>query len=1027
MSQRHSVNRSWALVVLVLFFPSVSTLESQDQGGGIVITGDDWEEFVEVGTEPGLGSPLTPPPTVVTTDDDRKSLYFSGDPDDNMAFATYILNVTQLPGGATEGRFPISIEARHTSIGGMVIRNLTVSEIDDLVPFEFQASFAGIMIRENINEIFALGTGEQPFDACLDLLDRDEGFDIIVDIWSTIGQADANATRATDIVGGETGVATTVTVMLDLVLGENVLRIDTGDLRSFPCNSKGESGHQLFTLTIGPEEDELEGELVRRCRVTRAISGAGRYDPGDLVQVRLSAENISGQTTITETFPDDWMVTRNPDGGDVAGNRISFEITADANVTYGLTVPPDVCEQVEFSGVVEGAGECSGDVRGDSSLTCVLFPPGTEVYTFDEEPGPTSNEDLEDFFLFLGVDTLVGPPGWEIVPNTVNRADGSQALHIGSNGEVLPPFFSRVAILRPDIFEAENVFVAATITWDDNDWAGIYFRFTGTSDDPFENSYYYLKIYADNRGIVLHRVKDGFEQEAVPTVDQPIPVNQGGTATFTIQADGDEILVTQNGVPVPGLDPFIDPDPLEGCGAIGFGQNTNPTFFDNLAFKKLDDAPCPCTASRTLSSTLFRPGDSITVTVSARNVTGPTTLTETFPAGWNVSDNPDSGAVTDNSIAFDLDGDAEVSYELTIPGDFCEAAELRGELSGAGGCDREVTGAAVLSCVFGCSDLQESGAVRQMLIIGPIDAGGNTSLNGLCDDNGRLEVTDYIAGENLTSGEPVDETDIAVVFGDEIAPDFGGEAGGVGVALAPNPAINPSGFEGILTVWLADANADGAIDFNDADNLGNPLDDYIIYSLTYLENTTGDELPVNLEVGSDDAVKVVVNGELAHINSVCRALPARGLGDIVPVTLEPGINTVLIAVVERGGGTGVRLLVLDDVLAPVADGSVIACLAPGTTAVPGFLRGDATMDGVLNITDAVKIFGILFLGDPDISCQEAKDVNDDGDINITDGIRVLGFLFLGQPPPEAPGHENCGPDRPDSPSDLGCDSFPPCE
>ncbi len=91
-----------------------------------------------------------------------------------------------------------------------------------------------------------------------------------------------------------------------------------------------------------------------------------------------------------------------------------------------------------------------------------------------------------------------------------------------------------------------------------------------------------------------------------------------------------------------------------------------------------------------------------------------------------------------------------------------------------------------------------------------------------------------------------------------------------------------------------------------------------------------------------------------------------------------------------------------------------------------FLRGDTTQDGVLNITDAVKVFGILFLGEPDIPCQEAKDVNDDGDVNITDGIRILGFLFLGQPAPAAPGHEDCGPDPAGSP-DLGCESHPPCD
>ncbi len=97
------------------------------------------------------------------------------------------------------------------------------------------------------------------------------------------------------------------------------------------------------------------------------------------------------------------------------------------------------------------------------------------------------------------------------------------------------------------------------------------------------------------------------------------------------------------------------------------------------------------------------------------------------------------------------------------------------------------------------------------------------------------------------------------------------------------------------------------------------------------------------------------------------------------------------------------------------------------TGAPLFLRGDSTQDGDLNITDAVKIFGVLFLGDPAPTCQEAMDVNDDGEVNITDGIRVLGFLFLGQAPPASPGHETCGPDHPDSPADLGCESHPPCD
>ena len=184
-----------------------------------------------------------------------------------------------------------------------------------------------------------------------------------------------------------------------------------------------------------------------------------------------------------------------------------------------------------------------------------------------------------------------------------------------------------------------------------------------------------------------------------------------------------------------------------------------------------------------------------------------------------------------------------------------------------------------------------------MLILGPIAAGGNTSTNGLCDDNGLLGETDYL----ITADGEQSEEDLDVVLGDEVAPDFGNLAGGVGVGAAPNLDINPRRDEGILTVWLAAADANGRIDFNQPDHLGSPLDDYIIYSLVYLENTTDDPLPVTLRVGSDDAVKVLLNGQQVHLNAVCRGLPGVDNSDRIPVTLDPGINTVLIAVVERGG------------------------------------------------------------------------------------------------------------------------------
>ena len=92
-----------------------------------------------------------------------------------------------------------------------------------------------------------------------------------------------------------------------------------------------------------------------------------------------------------------------------------------------------------------------------------------------------------------------------------------------------------------------------------------------------------------------------------------------------------------------------------------------------------------------------------------------------------------------------------------------------------------------------------------------------------------------------------------------------------------------------------------------------------------------------------------------------------------------------------------------------------------------FLRGDSTADGVLNLTDAVRIFGFLFLGDAPATCSETMDANNDGRIILTDGVFVLNFLFQGGPPPSAP-HPGCGfdPDAVGSAGDIGCEAYAPC-
>ena len=87
-----------------------------------------------------------------------------------------------------------------------------------------------------------------------------------------------------------------------------------------------------------------------------------------------------------------------------------------------------------------------------------------------------------------------------------------------------------------------------------------------------------------------------------------------------------------------------------------------------------------------------------------------------------------------------------------------------------------------------------------------------------------------------------------------------------------------------------------------------------------------------------------------------------------------------------------------------------------------FLRGDATQDGALNMSDAAAIakavfgFGSKF---PLIEkCMDSADVDDDGSVETTDAIYLLRYLFA-DGPPIAPPH-TCDLDM--TPSEL-----PPCE
>jgi len=101
-----------------------------------------------------------------------------------------------------------------------------------------------------------------------------------------------------------------------------------------------------------------------------------------------------------------------------------------------------------------------------------------------------------------------------------------------------------------------------------------------------------------------------------------------------------------------------------------------------------------------------------------------------------------------------------------------------------------------------------------------------------------------------------------------------------------------------------------------------------------------------------------------------------------------------------------------------ADGVPDACSGGGTE----FRRGDANVDGALDIADAIFSLQALFAGAP-AACLDAIDANDDGATDIGDPVYLLSFTFSGGQPP-APPHPGCGVDP--TTDALDCALSPTC-
>ncbi len=159
---------------------------------------------------------------------------------------------------------------------------------------------------------------------------------------------------------------------------------------------------------------------------------------------------------------------------------------------------------------------------------------------------------------------------------------------------------------------------------------------------------------------------------------------------------------------------------------------------------------------------------------------------------------------------------------------------------------------------------------------------------------------------------------------------------------------------------------------------GSEVYDHVVYGSVTLDSPRQQE--TTMLVGSDDGVKVWLNGEVVHYNPVTRG--AGDYQDAFPVTLKQGTNVLLVAVDNRGhGGFSGFFGFAND-----TDYTVNPIGKKITVKIPAW---DVNMDGRTDILDLIMVgqdFGKVR------PTNTRTDVNGDGRRNISDLVLVAQHL-----------------------------------
>ncbi|MGE3164786.1 MAG: hypothetical protein AB7O52_07765 [Planctomycetota bacterium] len=144
------------------------------------------------------------------------------------------------------------------------------------------------------------------------------------------------------------------------------------------------------------------------------------------------------------------------------------------------------------------------------------------------------------------------------------------------------------------------------------------------------------------------------------------------------------------------------------------------------------------------------------------------------------------------------------------------------------------------------------------------------------------------------------------------------------------------------------------------------------------------------------------------IAEIVGTIPVGTAAQTIPFTYVDGLGSP---------ATDNRFVIDNQSVTPAAmTGGTVQVNEPVST-VPVFIRGDAYLNGILDISDIIFLLFHIFVAGPQPLCRDAADANDSGTIDVSDAVFMINYLFSGGPNPLAP-FPTPGPDP--SADSLSC-------